>query len=211
MDAFNRSTPRRSFLDRHADKFAVLILAIIILALTLILAACHPANRVGNKSVYDAGGTTLENGSANVINQTDTLGGTTNVQSAGAVHQVFIEADGTVRAIGGGTANKGIAIRLPDGTSVMVASQDDANVEIDEMYSASGTLLAKGVRFSTNVSNPTLAFAKVLAEWAPQYVAALEQARLGNKDQYDALVKTLEATAPVALAVLQAAFGVPPI
>lgn len=208
MDASHRCIPRRSFLDRHADKFALSLLFVILIALVLCLCACAPVAEVGSRAVYDAGGATLTNPSPNTLNFTDSQGGTTTGASVGPIQQVYAEKEGNLRAVGVGVSNKGFMLALA-GVQIIGASQDDANATIEELYGPDGKIVAKGVKFTSNVSDPTKATAELLKQWGPVYVAALEQARLGNKDKYDAVVKSIEAASPVVLSLLQAAFGIP--
>lgn len=171
------------------------------------------ADTVGTKNAYDANTITQDNPSPSTIVQVspgaDGGGGSTTINTIGPVQQTFVPTpDGEMKSIGGGVANKVIVLRMPDGSVVMVGSQDDANVEFAELRSG-GQVIAKGVKFSTNVSDPTRAHADLIKAWGPVYVEALKEARAGNTEKYKAVCSTLEAVAPVALTALRVMYGVP--
>lgn len=170
-------------------------------------------NTVGTKNAYEPTKVTQDNPSPTSIVQISPGedGGSTTINTIGPSQQAFVDAaTGNIKVIGGGVANKTIALPTGGGKFLLVASQDDAIFEADEIYDGvTGAIIAKGVKVSTNVSDPTKASAEAIKAWGPVYVKALEQARLGNKDFYDAVVKSIESASPIVLEALKAAFGVP--
>ncbi|HYD00680.1 MAG TPA: hypothetical protein VEB22_05585 [Phycisphaerales bacterium] len=188
---------------------------IAILSVLLVAAFLCPGcgSTVGTTADYDAAKIKLANPSPSGIFQISPgeNGGSTAVNTVGPVMQTFVDAKlGDIKTIGGGVANKVIALPVGGGRFLLVSSQADAVFEASEIRdSASGAIVAKNVKVSTNVTDPTRAHADALKVWGPVYVKALEQARLGNKDMYEAVTKSIEAAGPLVLEAVKAAYGVP--
>lgn len=175
------------------------------------LPAC--ADTVGTKNAYDASKITQDNPSPSSIVQISPgeEGGSTTVNTIGPVHQTFVDATtGNIKTIGGGVAGKTIALPTGGGKFLLVSSQDDATFEASEIYDgASGKVIAKGVKITTNVSDPTKASAEAIKTWGPFYIDALKEARAGNTEKYNAVCNMVQAVAPAALEAMKLLYGVP--
>lgn len=189
----------------------------VIVALIMLVAAvsvfAFGCNKVGTVADYSSTGVKHENPSPTSLVQISPGedGGSTAINTIGPAQQAFVDAaTGNIKVIGGGIANKTIALPTGGGKFLLVASQDDAVFEAAEIRDGtSGQVIAKGVKVSTNVSDPTKASVELVKTWGPVYVQALKQARLGNKDLYDAVVKSIEAAGPLVLDTLKTLYGVP--
>ncbi|HZW06982.1 MAG TPA: hypothetical protein VFF65_07645 [Phycisphaerales bacterium] len=193
--------------DRPAIGAALLVLAMVALMVMAMFQVGCTQHQVGSSASFDAAKASLVNGGPVTLDIRDkSKSGTAT--GVGPARYTSVTAAG-VETMSHGLVNRDVFAEVArDGTvKFNLSAGTDISGEGIEFNHKTGAL--KVAKFTTSASDPLRAHAEHVKLWGPVYVKALEQARLGNRDLYDSVVKSVESLGPLVLEGLKLAHGVP--